>query len=157
MKTNKILKALLQAKFPELDIDALVEIINATPNPEVATEVLCGLYEEPELPMQPANLKQFNTSSKNITFLSYDKYNERVYYTYNYQPAREQWCPNDSGLPAYDDKDKVLSDYYPQDVAKKLNIPLEEFTNTYTRFTIYGEIEKETRKGDCRLSQWLNI
>lgn len=157
MKTNKILKALLQAKFPELDIDALVEIINATPNPEVATEVLCGLYEEPEFSLQPANLKQFNTSSKNITFLSYDKYNERVYYTYNYQPSREQWCPNGLDLPAYDDKDKVLSDYYPQDVAKKLNIPLEEFTSTYTRFTIYGKIETETKKGDCKLSQWLNI
>ena len=42
---EKVIKALLEAKFPKVDSNNLMTVINATANPVVATEILTGLYE----------------------------------------------------------------------------------------------------------------
>jgi hypothetical protein len=46
---NKIIRAALTATFPGINIDAILEVINATQNPTGATEKLIGVFEEPVL------------------------------------------------------------------------------------------------------------
>jgi hypothetical protein len=75
---NKIISALLQAKYPTMDTNALLEVINATPNAPLATELLCGLYEEPKVPAIVFN----KDKNADCTMTSYDKWTDRVHYSY---------------------------------------------------------------------------
>lgn len=85
---NKILKALLETKFPTANVNAFLEVIGATPNPELATEILCGLYEE-------AVIKhKFTLVKGNIySFVSYNKWNDKVTYSYDEPETRGGYFP----------------------------------------------------------------
>jgi len=77
---NKIISKLLSVQFPTVNSKSLMEIINVTPNPELATEILCGLYEEPKLPSEVIG----GISYKNavLTLLEYDKWSDKVKFSY---------------------------------------------------------------------------
>jgi hypothetical protein len=47
---NKIIEVALTGKFGAEAVSSLMEVIVATPNPEMATEILLGIYEEPVVP-----------------------------------------------------------------------------------------------------------
>jgi len=76
---TKVIKALLAMKFPSIDVNSLMEVVEATPNPTLATEILCGLYEAPVIP----EFKKCEDGVK--TFKSYDKWNNQVVYSYEYK------------------------------------------------------------------------
>lgn len=42
---QKIITAALKSAFPGVNVDALVQVVSATPNPELATELLLGVWE----------------------------------------------------------------------------------------------------------------
>ena len=46
---NKIMQVALNATFKPEQVNALMEVIGATPNPEMAVEILLGIYEAPVL------------------------------------------------------------------------------------------------------------
>lgn len=46
---NKIIEVALAGKFTADAVPAIMDVIIATPNPEMATEILLGVYEKPEL------------------------------------------------------------------------------------------------------------
>jgi hypothetical protein len=73
---EKIIKALLEAKYPTVDVASLLEIVNATPNASLATEIICGLYEPP--------IVSFNSVMNNAEcqYVRYDKWEDRVHYKY---------------------------------------------------------------------------
>jgi len=79
---NKIIKAALAAKFSASDADTLLEVISNTDNPEVATELLLGIYEQPEINL--AVHPNYEPNQQNKMFLRYDKWRDRVYYSYLY-------------------------------------------------------------------------
>ena len=76
---KKIINALLAVKFPDVDIASLLEVVEATPNPTVATEILCGLYEKPEVPEY--SVPRYNNGVV-CKFKSFDKWKTKVNYTY---------------------------------------------------------------------------
>jgi len=76
---NKIIKALLEAKYPTIDTSVLLEVVSVTPNAEIATEMLCGLYEDPVIPNKMVNAK---TREGVLTFIKYDKWTDKVHYSY---------------------------------------------------------------------------
>jgi hypothetical protein len=74
---NNLERKLIELTFPTVNVDSLMEIIVATPNPTVATEILCGVYVEPEF------VKDKLTSEGTArTFVLYDKWNEQIKYSY---------------------------------------------------------------------------
>lgn len=77
---NKIISKLLSVQFPAVDLESLMEIVNATRNPELATEILCGLYEEPIFPEMVILERRHNDAILKMT--SYDKWNDKVHYSY---------------------------------------------------------------------------
>lgn len=77
---NKIISKLLSVQFPTVDSKSLMEIISATPNPELATEILCGLYEEPNLPSQVIGSSSYKNAV--LTLLDYDKWSNKVKFSY---------------------------------------------------------------------------
>lgn len=77
---NKIISKLLSVQFPTVDLKSLMEIINATPNPELATEILCGLYEKPELPYKVIGSSSYKNAV--LTRVKYDKWSNKVKFSY---------------------------------------------------------------------------
>ena len=77
---NKIIKIALESKYPNIDMEALLDVVNATGNPTVATEVLLGVYEQPRIlsisRITDDNIKEVRS------LLEYNKYTDRVSYTY---------------------------------------------------------------------------
>ena len=82
---DKIIAVALKAQFPGINIDAIMDVINATPNPVIATETLLGIYETPEIAYQSMVEKD-----SVCTFTSFDKYKQRVSYKY----SRSRICTN---------------------------------------------------------------
>lgn len=75
---DKIIAVALKAQFPGINIDAVMDVINATPDPEIATETLLGIYETPDIANQ-SMVEKGNV----CTFVSFDKYRKRVSYKYH--------------------------------------------------------------------------
>jgi hypothetical protein len=100
---NKIIEKLLTVTFPTVEINSLLEIVSATPNPELATEILCGLYEEKVF---PSKVRETSGDKKELTFSSYDKWNDKVHYSYI--------------------REKTISGYFPKGTIKE-DITLENF------------------------------
>lgn len=74
---NKISQALLERIFSKEQTPSLMEVVNATSNPEIAVEILCGLYSEPSL-LPVADIKNYGECQ----FIKYDKWNDKVHFQY---------------------------------------------------------------------------
>jgi hypothetical protein len=46
----KVMYYALESKFGTESVDKIMEVIGATQNPEMATEILLGIYEQPKIP-----------------------------------------------------------------------------------------------------------
>ncbi len=100
---NKIIEKLLTVTFPTVDVNSLLEVVTATPNPELATEILCGLYEEQVLPRV---VQETSGDKKELTFKSYNKWDDKVHYSYI--------------------KEKTIHGYFPKGTVRE-EITLENF------------------------------
>jgi hypothetical protein len=86
----KIIQELLKLKFPSVDINSLMEIISATPNPELATEIMCGIYVEPNV----GSHTRIEHRSKGICCMkSYDKWNNSLVYLYEEECVKSAYFP----------------------------------------------------------------
>jgi hypothetical protein len=98
---KKLFKMILSANINKVDIDRLCELIESTSYPEITLEYLLGVYETPSICEVPN--KDFNSSQKNKTFVSFDVLKQEVKYSYN-QTETKYIKPNDP--------DGKLLDYY---------------------------------------------
>jgi hypothetical protein len=74
---NNVEKKLIELTFPTVNVDNVMEIIVATPNPRVATEILCGIYVEPVFIQD-----KLSPNGVARTFAFYDKWNDQIQYSY---------------------------------------------------------------------------
>ena len=82
---EKIIKLALSGKYAGIDTEALMEVINATPNAVVATEMLLGLYEKPVIE-NASNSAKSNHPHHIMPYklLTVDYFRETVSFSYNY-------------------------------------------------------------------------
>jgi hypothetical protein len=85
---NNVEKKLIELTFPTVNVDSLMEIIVATPNATVATEILCGIYQEPEFVKD-----KFSPSGVARTFVLYDKWLEQIKYSYLQEEIKYEYFP----------------------------------------------------------------
>jgi len=86
---NKIMQKLLEVTYPAINTESLLEIVGATPNPEIATEILCGLYVEPAIEHKMVVSEREGV----LTFMSFDKWNNRVNYSYLQKDTKTSYFP----------------------------------------------------------------
>lgn len=86
---NKIMQKLLEVTYPAINTESLLEIVGATPNPEIATEILCGLYVEPAIEHKMVVSEREGV----LTFMSFDKWNNRVNYSYLQKDTKSTYFP----------------------------------------------------------------
>jgi hypothetical protein len=146
---NKIIKAALISKFP-VSVNVLMDIIAATPNPEIATEMLLGIYEEPLVFENPCD-EFLSRKEANVKFLSYNKWTNSVHYEYT--PRKSKYGYYLKSLPQSEryancfdnDRDTII---------KQLNLTEEQFNELYVSGYTYGELTNGTRTSDTYLDNW---
>ena len=143
---NKIIIAALASAKPT--VEQLLEIINATSNPEVATEILLGVYETPNIEKV---CKRESENEINVEFISFDKFNLTVTYSYNRVNTMYRWIPNDKNVALIN---AIGSYTWSDDAAKALNMSEDEFKATHTRHTFTSEPSKERYHSTMPLSVW---
>ena len=85
---NKVLRIALLSLFAKDTINNILDVVSATPNPELATEIILGLYEEPEFYKSAIKLKLSSGDPIEAVFDKYDKWEDRVHYTYMKQKIK---------------------------------------------------------------------
>ena len=156
---HSIIKIALSSKFSTEQIDNVMEIAAATPNPEVAVEILLGIYQPPVIPVSPVNLKNFDSSKRNIVFSHYDKYGEQVFYKYFPMKTVSGWIENGVDVePA----NIASNNRWSEDAARNLRIDEKVFKETYTHHTFDIDLEKDSAgnprlcSGNCELYTWMD-
>lgn len=154
---NSIVTIALSSKFTNEQMEGVLEIVNATPNPEVAVEILLGIYEEPKLPLEPVNPKLFDNTKRNMVLKHYDKFNETVSFTYHMMKQKSGWVEN--GVTV-DVANIVSTNRWAEDAARSLKIDEKVFKDTHTHHVFDLDLEKDSEgnptlfTGQCELYRW---
>lgn len=143
---NKIIIAALASAKPT--VEQLLEIINATGNVEVATEVILGVYEQPAIEPE---CKRVSESEVSIEFISFDKFTNTVTFSYNRVNTMKRFIPNNKPVSV---ENAIGSYTWSEDAAEALNMSLEEFDKTHTMHTFKSAPSTERFHSSMPLSVW---
>ena len=160
---NKSVKYLVKKQFPN-NAEQMLEIMQETSNPEVALEILLGIYEEPEgFSKEPS--KEFLKDSKSrnrhdIEFIKFNKFNEEVHYSYYEKEAYQVWLKEGDKIPTYQDvednkKDYLLGMWFEDAVAARGQRDLKK--EDYRSLKVYGDLKKNQRVQVVDVSKWADI
>ena len=132
MKT--IVEVALATKFDEKQIPNILEVIGATPNPEMATEILLGIYEQPVLK---------DTAVRNNVVL--------------YLISADYW----QGRVNYEYQDEIKKSFYIHKDTDKSLITLDNYKEYAIDWNVDGAVHMElltgeiiTRINTCDISDW---
>jgi len=95
-----ILTVALGTIFPKENIDSIMEVIGATPNPDVATQILLGIYQAPGMQTQA------DIGGVKCHFIRYDKWTDAVTYWYMQQETKHIYISKDT------DKTQITEENY---------------------------------------------
>lgn len=151
IQMNKIIKTALLNTFKDINIDALLQVIEATGNSIVATEILLGIYEQPEI----LEKSKDTSSEQNRTFISYDPIKDIVTYSYNEIKSKSGYVLKDTENPKVTDFIEHKN-YYESDIAKELNLTIEEFKAKYIKVVVIINFDDTIRYSSSSLSNWNN-
>ena len=132
---NKIIEVALTGRFGAEEVPNLMDVIIATPNPEMATEILLGIYEKPALAE--------NVIVKDVVYKldSVDYWNNEVRYMYLEEGSKSIYVQNDCNT------DEITLDNY-----EKYQVKYSDNCKYFTFKT--GEMV--VRKNTTTIGQWLN-
>ena len=143
---NKIIIEALKSAKPT--VEQLLEVIYATGNVEVATEILLGVYE---LPSIEGLCKRESDTEVNVKFISYNKFDNTVTYSYNRVECINRWIPNDKGVELVN---AIGSYVWPDDAAAYLKMTEEEFKATHTKHSFKSEPSEKVYHSEMPLDVW---
>jgi hypothetical protein len=111
---DKIIKIALKAKYPEINVDALIAVIQATPNPVMATEIILGDHDP--VILEPLRRPKASHHVGPYILTEVDEWNDKVFYKYQYhdtsvryyktQEERDLATPNNHGDCKYSSTDE---------------------------------------------------
>lgn len=133
---DKIINVALSNALNKIRVDNLLEVINATGNSRVATEILLGVYEEPII-------AQTSKSSNEVrTMTRFDKFKEEVIYDYVRTSKRSNY------FKTLEEAD-ACTEYNPNG---KTSLYGDDERNTYKFSKTFDYVSK----GDsyCTLREW---
>jgi hypothetical protein len=134
---NKIIEVALKGRFGTDDLTNLMEVITATPNPEMATEILLGVYVRPEIP----NVVVTDQGLEK-TVVSVDYWTNYVTYSYKEEVRKQFYIDKDT------DTSLITLDNY-KDYEKRY-----DDDNIRSFYLPTGEIRQ--RQSSCSFSDWLS-
>jgi hypothetical protein len=150
---HKIIQFALSAKFGK-DIENLMDIIAATHNPEVAAEVLLGIYTEPEIPNRIEIMHVEKTNRTDVQFTMYDKYTNLVYYKYRDIETHSAWFRKGHDIIEANIANKRR---WSEDAARELGITEAELKENFDYASYKHQINDVIRTGECDLQDWCKL
>lgn len=92
---EKIMKALLVAKYPTLNADILLDIANHTPNAQIAIEKLCGLHTP--YTVEELGIYKMSDGKEPVEYklISFDEWHNKVTYEFEHYETKGYYVPND--------------------------------------------------------------
>jgi hypothetical protein len=148
MDLNKIIAKALSTAQPTTE--ALLQLINATQNPTVATEILLGIYEAPAI--SPTTLISRDDET-NYTFIFHNPFTDEVTYSYNQIIKEYGWIYNGSDIIEENIVSKKSDSYY---ACQQLGLTEKEFKANHTRHEFGSTIETRFRSNTVSLNRWIN-
>lgn len=133
----KIIEVALTGKFGADAVTNLMEVIGATPNPEMATEILLDIYVKPEIPNKVVNAQGMEKTAVNV-----DYWHGTVVYSYDEEVRRHMYVDKDI------DTSLITVDNY-MEYDKDYGV-----SNTKSFYLSTGEIKN--RQSNCTFSDWLS-
>ena len=133
----KIIEVALTGKFGAEAVANLMEVIGATPNHEMATEILLGVYVKPEIPNIVVNAQGMEKTAVNV-----DYWQGRVAYSYQEEVTKHLYVDEDTdtSVITLDNYNEYERDYGCSNI-KSFRLPT-------------GEIK--TRESNCSFADWLS-
>lgn len=131
---NALERKLIELTYPTVDADLLMQVIGATSNPRVATEILCGVYMEPQFAQQ-----KVSSNDTIRTFAYFDKWGEHVHYTYEKEEVKYEYFPKTV------DKNTITAENY-----KSLACSYND--DAYRHGVPTGKME--IREDYCTIKEW---
>jgi hypothetical protein len=147
--TQSIESIALESKFNKEHIPALLNVVNATTNPQTALQILLGIYEYPKI-FTSANDSE---SEKERTFLSFEPITSKVTYLYYPVNSKDGWFKK--GEENLSDETVISKKYWDDGVAKDLGITVEQVNQLYVRMSYNHVQEKLPHQKTVELSTWL--
>jgi hypothetical protein len=130
-----ILTVALGTIFPKENIKSIMEVIGATPNPEIATQILLGIYKEPVIQSSAVY------NDRDCYFIKYDKWSNLVHYWYMEQATKNICIAKDT------DKTLITEENY------------ETFKVSYdSKDSVYHTVKLSTKRkveSSCDLGYWI--
>ncbi len=119
---EKIIKALLEAKYPTVNVASLLEIVNATPRPALATEIICGLYEAPVVSTHA------HIHDADCEYVRYDKWEDRVHFKYMKNKVISMYVTKgfDTSVITVDNYKEHRVEWSSRDTTESFNLPTGE-------------------------------
>lgn len=142
---EKVIRIALQNQYGSNAEDVL-KLIMATQDPEIATQMALGIYEQPIISQQADDRKE----QVNRTFLSFNPLTQDVVYTYNRVKVKEGWALK------YDESNEVITTtYWADDAATELGIDEKEFKDTFHKVVYERDVDlKHTFTDRMCLERW---
>lgn len=139
---NKVTALLLSMKFPTLNTSDLMEVINATPNPVIATEIMCGIYEQP---IFTEHQEKKDAEYGVLTFKSFNKWSQKVDYSYVRNITKSGYFPKGTNKSDVTIENfKSLEVPYSSGNCEHLSIPTEETENRTSSMDLDNWMNRET-------------
>lgn len=73
-----IIRCALEAKYPGINFNDLIDVMNATPNAQIAAVKLLGAYQRPTLLIERTSHPEYNNRFGTFTLTGYNEFTERV-------------------------------------------------------------------------------
>jgi hypothetical protein len=133
----KVMYYALASKFGTESVDKIMEVIGATQNPEMATEILLGIYEQPKIPNAVVNSQGLVKTAVNI-----DYWCHKVTYSYEEETRQHMYVDKDTdtSLITLDNYQEYQRDYGSDNITS-FYLPTGQMT---------------IRKDSCDFSDWLS-
>jgi hypothetical protein len=148
MDLNKIIAKALSTAQPTTE--ALLQIINATQNPTIATEILLGIYEAPAISATTLISREDETNYK---FISYDPFTDLVTYSYNDVIKECGWIYNGHEVLQENAVSVKYDSYY---AARQLGLTEDELKANHTRHVFGTRVDDRVRTNTVSLNRWTN-
>lgn len=145
---EKIIKVALKSSLnlTEEQLDALMLVIENTPNSAVAAEMLLGIYEKPEIPMT-TNKQPLFEGCVDFIATGYNPFTQKVNVSYSKLKQLDSgWIKK--GAEHISENILTRESWY-EDVMEVLGCDSKTFISSYEKIIIYGDYETSS-KGEIK-------
>ena len=133
----KVMYYALESKFGTESVDKIMEVVGATPNPEMAVEILLGIYEQPKIPNAVVNAQGLVKTAVHIDYWSHS-----VTYSYEEETRKHMYVDKDA------DTSLITLDNYQE---YERDYGSDNITSFY-----FATGKMTSRQSSCDFGDWLS-